>query len=104
MRPTGRYGPRGRDGPQEVVEQDMSTTRYILRRLIIVIPQMALISVITFVLIRMLPGDPARLELGPLAPQEGVDALREELRLDESIPSQYAAYVERLLNGDLGRS
>lgn len=82
----------------------MKTARYILRRLIIVIPQMALISVVTFVLIRMLPGDPARLELGPLAPDEGVQALREQLRLDESVPVQYLAYLERLFSGDLGRS
>lgn len=82
----------------------MKTARYVLRRLIIVIPQMFLISVLTFILIRMLPGDPARLELGPLAPDEGVQALREQLRLDESVPSQYIAYLERLFSGDLGRS
>jgi ABC-type dipeptide/oligopeptide/nickel transport system permease component len=82
----------------------MKTARYVLRRLAIAIPQMLLISVLTFVLIRMLPGDPARLELGPLAPQSGVDALREQLRLDEPLPSQYFAYLERLFNGDFGRS
>jgi ABC-type dipeptide/oligopeptide/nickel transport system permease component len=77
---------------------------YVARRLALVIPQMFLISVITFVLIRMLPGDPARLQLGPLAPEEGVDALRKELKLDQSLPEQYAAYLDRLVRGDLGRS
>jgi ABC-type dipeptide/oligopeptide/nickel transport system permease component len=77
---------------------------YVARRLLLVIPQMFLISVVTFVLIRMLPGDPARLQLGPLAPQEGVDLLRKQLRLDQSIFQQYIAYVERLFHGDFGRS
>jgi peptide/nickel transport system permease protein len=55
-------------------------------------------------LIRFLPGDPARLELGPLAPQEGVDQLRRQLRLDRPLPDQYVAYVERMWHGDFGRS
>lgn len=82
----------------------MELTKYALKRILLVIPQMVLISVATFVLIRMLPGDPARLQLGPMASDEGVAALREKLRLDESIPSQYMAYLERLFQGDLGRS
>jgi ABC-type dipeptide/oligopeptide/nickel transport system permease component len=77
---------------------------YVLRRLALAIPQMFLISVVTFFLIRMLPGDPARLQLGPLAPDEGVEALRDELRLNESVPAQYLAYLGRLFHGDFGRS
>jgi ABC-type dipeptide/oligopeptide/nickel transport system permease component len=80
------------------------TVKYIGRRLLVVVPQLFLISVITFGLVRMLPGDPARLELGPLAPQAGVELLRHQLRLDEPLPQQYIAYVERLLHGDFGRS
>jgi ABC-type dipeptide/oligopeptide/nickel transport system permease component len=82
----------------------MSTGLYVLRRLVILLPQLLLISVATFVLIRLLPGDPARLELGPLAPDEGVAALREQLKLDEPLPAQYIAYLDRLFHGDLGRS
>lgn len=78
--------------------------KYILRRLALAIPQMFLISVVTFGLIRMLPGDPARLQLGPLAPDEGVAELRQQLRLDESVPNQYLAYLDRLFHGDFGRS
>jgi peptide/nickel transport system permease protein len=77
---------------------------YIGRRLALLVPQLFLISIVTFVLIRMLPGDPARLQLGPLAPQAGVDALRRELKLDQSLPVQYWAYLDRLLHGDFGRS
>ena len=54
----------------------MRTLKYIGRRLLVLVPQLFLISIITFALVRMLPGDPARLELGPLAPQEGVDVLQ----------------------------
>ena len=82
----------------------MRTLKYIGRRLLVLIPQLFLISVITFSLVRMLPGDPARLELGPLAPQEGVELLRHQLRLDKPVPEQYVAYLERLFQGDFGRS
>src|SRR6202008_59768 len=77
---------------------------YVSRRLLILIPQLFLISIITFILVRMLPGDPARLELGPLAPEEGVEVLRQQLRLDKPLPEQYVAYLQRLLQGDFGRS
>jgi ABC-type dipeptide/oligopeptide/nickel transport system permease component len=77
---------------------------YIVRRFALLVPQLFLISIVTFVLIRMLPGDPARLQLGPLAPEAGVEALRKQLKLDQSLPVQYVAYLERLLHGDFGRS
>src|SRR6201990_3496988 len=82
----------------------MRTLKYIGRRLLVLVPQLFLISIITFTLVRMLPGDPARLELGPLAPEEGVELLRHQLRLDKPLPQQYIAYLERLLQGDFGRS
>ena len=77
---------------------------YILRRLLIAIPQMFLILIVTFVLIRLLPGDPARLQLGPLAPQAGVDALRQEMHLNDSMPAQFLVYLDHLSHGDLGNS
>jgi ABC-type dipeptide/oligopeptide/nickel transport system permease component len=80
------------------------TLTYIGRRLLVLVPQLFLISIVTFVLVRMLPGDPARLELGPLAPEAGVEQLRHELRLDKPLPEQYVAYLERLSHGNFGRS
>lgn len=77
---------------------------YVVRRLLLIIPQAFLISVITFTLVRMLPGDPARLQLGPFASQKAVDALRAEMRLDEALPQQFVAYLKQLSQGDLGRS
>src|ERR1700721_1600980 len=61
----------------------MRTLTYIGRRPVVLVPQPFLISIITFTLVRMLPGDPARLELGPLDPEEGVELLRHQLRLDK---------------------
>jgi ABC-type dipeptide/oligopeptide/nickel transport system permease component len=82
----------------------MRTWLYIGRRLVLVVPQMLLISVVTFILVRLLPGDPARLELGPLSPESGVIALRKQMHLDESLPQQYYWYLNSLLHGDFGRS
>jgi peptide/nickel transport system permease protein len=70
----------------------------------VLVPQLFLISVVTFILIRLLPGDPARLELGPLATPAGVHALRAKLELDQPLPQQYLAYIERVFHGDFGRS
>lgn len=77
---------------------------YVVRRLLLAIPQMLLISAVTFILIRMLPGDPARLQLGPLASEQGVAALHQTMLLDEPLPVQYVAYLNQVLHGDLGRS
>lgn len=78
--------------------------RLLLNRLPFLLLQLAVISFATFAIVRMLPGDPARLQLGPLAPQETVDALREELKLDRSIFEQYVAYLGKVFSGDFGRS
>jgi peptide/nickel transport system permease protein len=77
---------------------------YVVRRLLLAIPQMLLISVVTFTLIRMLPGDPARLQVGPNASEEGVQALRVKMHLTGSIPEQYEYYLSSIVQGDLGRS
>lgn len=76
----------------------------LLNRLPFLLFQLAVISFVTFAIVRMLPGDPARLQLGPLAPQETVDALRLELKLDRSIFEQYVAYLGKVFSGDFGRS
>lgn len=80
------------------------TAIYIARRILLAVPQMLLISVITFTLIRMLPGDPARLQVGPLASEAGVQALREKMHLNSPLPEQYYYYLSGILRGDLGRS
>jgi ABC-type dipeptide/oligopeptide/nickel transport system permease component len=82
----------------------MRFTLYAGRRLIFLLPQLFLISFITFVLVRLLPGDPARLALGPLAPEAAVENLRLKMHLDRPILEQYAIWLKNALNGDFGSS
>ncbi|MDR1798373.1 MAG: ABC transporter permease, partial [Bifidobacteriaceae bacterium] len=57
-----------------------------------------------FVLVQILPGDPARAAAGRLASAEQVEAMRVKMGLDQSIPQQFVAYLGRVLRGDLGNS
>lgn len=76
----------------------------LLRRLVQAIPVLIGISIITFVLIYYLPADPARMYAGPSATVEAVARIRHELGLDRPLWEQYFAYMERVLQGDLGFS
>jgi ABC-type dipeptide/oligopeptide/nickel transport system permease component len=78
--------------------------RYLLRRLVFVIPQLLGITLVTFLLVQLIPGDPARLMLGPLASEESIERLREDLGFNRSLPEQYGLYVWRAAHGDLGTS
>ena len=62
------------------------------------------VSILIFVLARVVPGDPARLALGPAATPDQVEALRGRLGLDEPVAVQYARYVRQALAGDFGIS
>lgn len=62
------------------------------------------VSLLVFVAIRALPGDPARLMAGPEATQEAVDAMTVRLGLDRSLPAQYASFAYGAVRGDLGTS
>jgi len=78
--------------------------RYIAIRIAIAIPQLFGVALGAFFLLKLIPGDPAPMMLGPLATQVAVDKLRAEMGLDQPLPSQFIAYLGRLLHGDLGRS
>ena len=78
--------------------------RYIVKRIIGVIPTLIIVVTFVFFFVRMIPGDPARLVAGPQATLEDVEVIREELGLNEPIPKQYVEYVTGLLHGDLGDS
>ena len=82
----------------------MNLRRYLLRRLVFVIPQLLGITLVTFLLVQLIPGDPARLMLGPLASEESIERLREDLGFNRSLPEQYGLYVWRAAHGDLGTS
>lgn len=77
---------------------------YILRRLALAVPTLVGVTVVVFALIRLVPGDPARLFLGLQASEEEVQRLRVQLGLDQPLPVQYVRFLGRLLQGDLGRS
>src|SRR5690606_18108786 len=61
-------------------------------------------SIVIFVIDRVIPGDPARIALGPMASAAQVEALRRQLYLDRPLPLQYYEFVKRSLRGDLGVS
>ncbi len=80
----------------------MST--YVLKRLVSMAPVLLLVSVVIFSIIHLTPGDRVLVMLGEEASPEARDALRRELGLDQPLPIQYAAWLARVLRGDLGRS
>ena len=76
----------------------------ILRRLAGAIPVLVLVSLITFVMIHLIPGDPAAVMGGPSATPQQLQQIRTDLRLDENFFLQMAHWYVGLLHGDLGRS
>lgn len=78
--------------------------RYLLKRLLFVIPQLIGITFITFVSIRLIPGDPARLIAGPNATEATLAQITSDLGLDRPLIVQYFIYLGDLLQGDLGTS
>lgn len=78
--------------------------RIILTRLPLVLPQMLGVVLVTFLLVRLLPGDPALLMLGNMATSETIAELHQKLGLDRSIWEQFAIYIGNVVHGDLGVS
>lgn len=74
------------------------------KRLIFVVPQLFGIVLVSFLLVKSIPGDPAALMLGPTATQAAIDNLRISLGLDQPLYTQFFLYVGNLLQGDLGTS
>ncbi|MGH2530881.1 MAG: ABC transporter permease [Thermomicrobiales bacterium] len=77
---------------------------YTIRRLLMTIPVMLLVATGVFLLLKMTPGDPAGVILGPDATEEQRLALRERLGLNDPIPEQYLRWLGQLVRGDLGDS
>lgn len=80
------------------------TVRALLRRPGQLVAVLALVSFGVFLLVALLPGDPAAAILGPGHPPQDYAALRTELRLDEPLLQRYAVWLGHALTGDLGRS
>lgn len=77
---------------------------YIIRRIFLIIPVLIGVSLITFTLSHVIPGDPARLYAGEQAKPEQVEQVRKNLRLDKPTHIQYYYYMKGLIHGDLGNS
>jgi peptide/nickel transport system permease protein len=82
----------------------MTLLSFLRRRFVQMIPVLLGISLITFFMIHLIPGDPARNMLGPRATPERVAELRQSLGLDEPLWSQYRRFLTGVVRGDLGTS
>src|ERR1700682_1476058 len=81
-----------------------SFLRLVSRRLAAAAPGLAGVVVVTFCLMRALPGDPAAYFAGNAASKEAIEQVRAKLGLDRSLPEQFVVYVGDLVRGDLGQS
>jgi peptide/nickel transport system permease protein len=77
---------------------------YVGRRIVVSVPTLLGAATVVFLMVRLLPGDPARVIAGVTATDEDVGRIRHQLGLDQSLPVQYVAFMARLLHGDLGTS
>jgi peptide/nickel transport system permease protein len=78
--------------------------KYVIKRLLILIPVLLGVVFIVFMIMQLTPGDPGRIILGANATQEEVDGLNEELGYYDPLPVKFADYVAKALIGDFGRS
>jgi len=76
----------------------------VLRHLATALPSIAGVIVVTFLLTRALPGDPAAYFAGPAATEQAIEQIRHQLGFDRSLPLQFVDYLGQLARGDLGMS
>jgi peptide/nickel transport system permease protein len=79
-------------------------TRYIARRLVSLLPILLGVSAAAFLIIHLIPGDPATVYLGEHATPESVKAAQHEFGLDKPLPVQYGIYLWNVLHGNFGQS
>jgi peptide/nickel transport system permease protein len=77
---------------------------YILRRLLLVIPTVLGVTMVVFLMMRFIPGDPVSLLLGDYYTEEAAATIRQKYGLDRPLHVQYVLWLERLISGDWGRS
>lgn len=78
--------------------------KYILKRILLTIPVLIGVSILTFSLIHLIPGDPAKSMLGTKATETQLELLREELGLNDPYIVQYGNFIGKIVQGDLGES
>ena len=77
---------------------------YLTKRLLAVVPVLLLASMVVFMIIHLIPGDPAELLAGPGVPESEIQMIREKMGLDKSLAQQYLVWLSKLIKGDLGES
>jgi peptide/nickel transport system permease protein len=77
---------------------------YVLRRLLLTIPTLLIVSLAVFALVRLIPGDPVTLMFGDGGTPEQIAAGRAALGLDQPIPAQFLIWLGNVVTGDLGRT
>jgi ABC-type dipeptide/oligopeptide/nickel transport system permease component len=82
----------------------VSVGPFVARRALHAVVLLAVATLVSFLLVRIIPGDPAEVMLGDRATPEAVRLLRESLGLDRPLLVQYGLYLQRLAHGDLGMS
>jgi peptide/nickel transport system permease protein len=78
--------------------------KYILRRLLMIVPTFLIVAVVVFALMRLAPGDPAAVMVGDLDDPTVLEQVREELGLNEPLPAQFAIWFGNVIRGELGQS
>ena len=78
--------------------------KYVLKRLLLLIPVMIGVTFIVFGIMYLTPGSPAKIRLGEMAKPEQIEALEKEMGLDKPFIVQYANYIKKAVTGDFGRS
>jgi peptide/nickel transport system permease protein len=77
---------------------------YILKRILLIVPTLLVILVVTFTIVRLLPGDPASAMIGDRATDADVARINKELGLDQPLPVQFVFFVRQVATGNLGNS
>lgn len=83
---------------------DLSMAKYVVGRLISLLPVLLVVGVTSFLLIHLTPGDPAAAMLGPAATTEQIEELRHQMGLDKPLLMQFIVWIGGVLRGDLGTS
>jgi len=78
--------------------------QYLLKRLLLLVPVLIGVTMLTFFITHVIPGDPITLALGPMATQEQRIAFHEKMGMDKPLIVQYGIYINNALHGDLGVS
>ena len=78
--------------------------KYIIKRVLLIIPVLILVSIVVFLIIHMIPGDPAEIIAGPGVPQSDIENIRRSMNLDKPLVTQYFIWANKILHGDIGIS